>query len=82
MSPLFSTRAGRAFRREGTTFVDADSAKGTLSLELGDEDLLYLRWRARDGSTSMREDLVSSYNHSNTLSRILPSMRPHLVSLL
>ncbi|QRW00521.1 hypothetical protein RhiJN_28539 [Ceratobasidium sp. AG-Ba] len=56
MAQIFATRAGRAFRREGTKFVDADPAKGTLSLEFGDDELLHLRWRARDGSTSA--DLV------------------------
>ncbi|KAG8715953.1 hypothetical protein FRC08_009991 [Ceratobasidium sp. 394] len=55
MNQIFSTRAGRAFRREGTDFIDADLAKGFLSLEFEDE-LLHLRWRCRDGSTSSRED--------------------------
>ncbi|KAG9124508.1 hypothetical protein FRC07_011362 [Ceratobasidium sp. 392] len=56
MNQVFTIRAGRAFRREGTGFVDADPAKGDLSLEFGDDELLHLRWRTRDGSTSSRED--------------------------
>ncbi|KAG9103869.1 hypothetical protein FRC06_007398 [Ceratobasidium sp. 370] len=59
MNQIFATRAGRAFRREGTDFVDADPAKGTLSLEFADDELLHLRWRGRDGSTSSREDTAS-----------------------
>jgi hypothetical protein len=60
MTELFNIKAGRAFRREGTNFVDAEPAKGALVLEAGNDGLLYLRWRTRDGSTSTREDLVSS----------------------
>ncbi|CAE6520061.1 unnamed protein product [Rhizoctonia solani] len=57
MTELFSVKTGRAFRREGTNFIDSESTRGTLFLEAGDDDLLYLRWRARDGDTSTREDL-------------------------
>lgn len=57
MSILFSIKAGRAFRREGSNFIDADLAKGSLVLESGSDGLLYLRWRTRDGSVSTREDL-------------------------
>ncbi|KAJ1310103.1 hypothetical protein OPQ81_006851 [Rhizoctonia solani] len=56
MTQLFRIKAGRAFRREGTNFIDSESTRGTLSLET-DDDLLYLRWRARDGDTSTKEDL-------------------------
>ncbi|CAE6347523.1 unnamed protein product [Rhizoctonia solani] len=57
MTELFSIKAGRAFRREGTNFIDSESTRGTLVLEAGDDDLLYLRWRARDGDISARGDL-------------------------
>ncbi|ELU44038.1 proteasome complex subunit rpn13 ubiquitin receptor domain-containing protein [Rhizoctonia solani AG-1 IA] len=57
MTELFSIKAGRAFRREGSNFIDSESTRGTLVLEAGDDDLLYLRWRARDGDISTREDL-------------------------
>ncbi|EUC67331.1 proteasome complex subunit rpn13 ubiquitin receptor domain protein [Rhizoctonia solani AG-3 Rhs1AP] len=57
MTELVSIKAGRAFRREGTNFIDSESTRGTLLLEAGEDDLLYLRWRTRDGDTSAREDL-------------------------
>jgi hypothetical protein len=66
MAELFSIKAGRAFRREGTNFIDSESTRGTLVLEAGDDDLLYLRWRARDGDISTREDLVSMILRVNT----------------
>ncbi|CAE6509461.1 unnamed protein product [Rhizoctonia solani] len=57
MTVLITIKAGRAFRRESTNFIDSESTKGTLFLEAGQDDLLYLRWRARDGDASTREDL-------------------------
>ncbi|KAG8762176.1 hypothetical protein FRC11_010637 [Ceratobasidium sp. 423] len=67
MTELFGIKAGRAFRRGGTNFIDSESTRGTLFLEAGDDDLLYLRWRARDGDISAREDLDpdSSQDASN-----------------
>lgn len=58
MTELFSIKAGRAFRRDATNFVDPDPSKGHLALEAGNDGLLYLRWRTRDGSFSTRENIV------------------------
>ncbi|CUA75181.1 hypothetical protein RSOLAG22IIIB_01829 [Rhizoctonia solani] len=71
MTELFSIKAGRAFRREGTNFIDSESTRGTLLLEAGEDDLLYLRWRARDGDASAREDLeLVIFPSDATLERI------------
>ncbi|KDN51591.1 hypothetical protein RSAG8_00136, partial [Rhizoctonia solani AG-8 WAC10335] len=82
MTELFSIKAGRAFRREGTNFIDSESARGTLLLEAGEDDLLYLRWRTRDGDTSAREDLeLVIFPSDATLERVSndPSVRMYIL---
>ncbi|CAE6427171.1 unnamed protein product [Rhizoctonia solani] len=83
MTELFSIKAGRAFRREGTNFIDSESTRGTLLLEAGEDDLLYLRWRTRDGDTSTREDLeLVVFPSDATLKKISddPSVRIYALS--
>ncbi|CAE7127448.1 unnamed protein product [Rhizoctonia solani] len=82
MTELFSIKAGRAFRREGSNFIDSESARGTLLLEAGEDDLLYLRWRTRDGDTSTREDLeLVVFPSDATLEKISndPSVRMYVL---
>jgi hypothetical protein len=45
--PILAFKAGRAFRREGTNFVDADPIKGAIVLSRGDDDLLHFLWKNR-----------------------------------
>ncbi|CAE6523974.1 unnamed protein product [Rhizoctonia solani] len=83
MTELVSIKAGRAFRREGTNFIDSESTRGTLLLEAGEDDLLYLRWRTRDGDTSAREDLeLVVFPPDATLKKISndPSVRIYALS--
>lgn len=46
---MLSIRVGRASRRENTSWVDPQTAKGLLSIGLGAEDgLLHLTWKNRE----------------------------------
>lgn len=48
-SIMLSIRVGRASRRENTSWVDPQAAKGLLSIGLGAEDgLLHLTWKNRE----------------------------------
>lgn len=40
-------KAGRAFRREGTNYVDADPRKGAVLLQNGEDGLLHFIWKNR-----------------------------------
>lgn len=40
-------KAGRAFRRDGTSFVDPNPTKGAVILQNGDDDLLHFQWKNR-----------------------------------
>lgn len=44
---LLAFKAGRAFRREGTNFVDPSPTKGAISLQHGEDGLLHFLWRNR-----------------------------------
>ncbi|TCD70146.1 hypothetical protein EIP91_004616 [Steccherinum ochraceum] len=50
-------KAGRAFRREGTNFVDPSPTKGAVELVNGDDDLLHFQWRNRV-TNETEEDLI------------------------
>ncbi|KAF7978479.1 hypothetical protein HWV62_45611 [Athelia sp. TMB] len=45
--PILSFKAGRAFRREGTNFVDPSPTKGAIELQTGEDGLLHFMWRNR-----------------------------------
>jgi 26S proteasome regulatory subunit N13 len=45
---MLNFKAGRAFRRENTSWVDPQVTKGTLALALGDDGLLHLTWKNRE----------------------------------
>lgn len=47
-------KAGRAFRRERTNFVDADATKGAIVLQNGDDGLLHFVWKDR-GTGAVQE---------------------------
>ncbi|KAL6304325.1 adhesion regulating molecule [Sparassis latifolia] len=55
--PRIAFKAGRAFRREGTNLVDADSTKGAIILQNGDDGLLHFIWKNRT-SNEVEEDLI------------------------
>ena len=40
-------KAGRAFRRDSTNFVDPNPTKGAVILQTGDDDLLHFQWKNR-----------------------------------
>jgi len=54
--PLLAFKAGRCTRREGTNFVDALPAKGTISLR-SEDGLLHFRWQDRT-TGNVEEDLI------------------------
>jgi 26S proteasome regulatory subunit N13 len=45
--PLLGFKAGRAFRREGTNFVDPEPTKGAILLSDGEDGLLHFMWKNR-----------------------------------
>ena len=52
---LLAFKAGRAFRRDGTNFVDADPSKGAVMLQNGEDGLLHFIWKNR--STGENEEV-------------------------
>lgn len=54
---LLAFKAGRSFRRSGSSFVDANPTKGAIVLSNGDDGLLHFMWKERP-SGSVREDLI------------------------
>ena len=44
---ILAFKAGRAFRREGSNFVDPSPEKGALLIEREDDELLHLLWKNR-----------------------------------
>ncbi|KAH8104634.1 adhesion regulating molecule [Cristinia sonorae] len=50
-------KAGRAFRRDGTNFVDPSPTKGAVILQNGDDDLLHFQWKNRV-TNEIEEDLI------------------------
>ncbi|KAG8831560.1 hypothetical protein FRC17_002944 [Serendipita sp. 399] len=66
---MLTVKAGRATRRETTSWVDPQPTKGLLGLALGDDGLLHLTWKNRetntvedDPSTSVLEQLETNVN--------------------
>jgi len=53
---LLAFKAGRAFRRSGTNFVDPDTTKGAIILKKED-DLLHFIWKNR-ATNQVEEDLI------------------------
>ena len=51
-------KAGRAFRRGNTNFVDPDPTKGAIVLQNSDDGLLHFIWKNR--STNAVEDVCNS----------------------
>ena len=56
MTEQLAFKAGRAFRREGTNFVDPDPEKGAIILANGEDGLLHFMWKNR---TTNQVDEVS-----------------------
>lgn len=44
---LLAFKAGRAFRRDGTNWVDPVSTKGAVMITNGDDGLLHFMWKNR-----------------------------------
>ncbi|KIL67836.1 hypothetical protein M378DRAFT_159031 [Amanita muscaria Koide BX008] len=55
--PILAFKAGRAFRRQGTNFVDAEPTKGSVELSRGDDELLHFLWKNRTNN-HIEEDLI------------------------
>ena len=47
MTDLLAFKAGRAFRRDGTNFVEPNPTKGAIVLQKGDDELLHFLWKNR-----------------------------------
>jgi 26S proteasome regulatory subunit N13 len=66
MTELLALKAGRAFRRDGTNFVDPSPTKGAIILSKGEDELLHFIWKNR--TTNEIEEVViesiSSEYHS------------------
>lgn len=45
--PRIAFKAGRCFRREGTSFVDVSPTKGAIILQNGEDGLLHFMWKNR-----------------------------------
>jgi hypothetical protein len=45
---MLSIKAGRAFRRESTSWVEPQPSRGLLALAPGDDGLLHFTWRNRE----------------------------------
>jgi 26S proteasome regulatory subunit N13 len=56
---LLALKAGRAFRREGTNFVDPSPTKGAIILANGEDGLLHFLWKNR--STDQVEEVRSRF---------------------
>ncbi|KAF8650142.1 hypothetical protein AX16_005377 [Volvariella volvacea WC 439] len=54
---LLAFKAGRAFRREGTSVVEPDTRKGAISLTNGEDGLLHFLWTNR-ATNEVEEDLI------------------------
>jgi hypothetical protein len=57
MSYLLAFKAGRAFRRDGTNFVDPSPTKGAIMLQNADDGLLHFLWKDRS-TNEIIEDLI------------------------
>ncbi|OSX59894.1 hypothetical protein POSPLADRAFT_1149736 [Postia placenta MAD-698-R-SB12] len=55
--PRIAFKAGRCFRREGTSFVDASPTKGAIILQNGEDGLLHFMWKNRQ-TNNVEEDLI------------------------
>ncbi|KAL0960643.1 hypothetical protein HGRIS_005671 [Hohenbuehelia grisea] len=56
-SYLLAFKAGRAFRREGSNFVDPSPTKGAVALVNGEDGLLHFVWKNRTSGVE-EEDLI------------------------
>lgn len=52
-------KAGRAFRRERTKFVDAEPTKGAIILQNGDDGLLHFIWKNRETGDNQEVSICS-----------------------
>ncbi|KAI0725635.1 adhesion regulating molecule [Fomitopsis betulina] len=55
--PRIAFKAGRCFRRENTSFVDAEPTKGAIILQNGEDGLLHFIWKNRS-TDAIVEDLI------------------------
>lgn len=55
--PRIAFKAGRCFRREGTSFVDVSPTKGAIILQNGEDGLLHFMWKNRQ-TNNVEEDLI------------------------
>jgi 26S proteasome regulatory subunit N13 len=53
-------KAGRAFRREGTNWIDPNPTKGAIILQNGDDGLLHFIWK--DRTTQDVVEVRTGYN--------------------
>ncbi|PSR71737.1 hypothetical protein PHLCEN_2v12385 [Hermanssonia centrifuga] len=67
--PRIAFKAGRAFRRGGSNFVDPSSTKGAVILQNGEDGLLHFVWKNRvtqeneeDADTSRDDEFVGNVN--------------------
>lgn len=44
---ILAFKAGRAYRRDGTNFLDPNPTKGAIMLSRGDDELLHFLWKNR-----------------------------------
>lgn len=56
-------KAGRAFRRPGTNFVDPSPTKGAIWLKREDDDLVHFIWKSResDAHEEVRLDIFLDF---------------------
>jgi 26S proteasome regulatory subunit N13 len=59
MTEQLAFKAGRAFRREGTNFVDPSPAKGAIILTNGEDGLLHFMWKNR--ATNNVDEVAPSF---------------------
>jgi len=75
--PLLAFKAGRAFRREGTNFVDPSPTRGVIALSAGEDGLLHFIWKNRVTGES-EEDLIL-FPSDATFAKVPQSTRTYVL---